>query len=106
MRFGCGICGLLLLLCMRVSAAAVVPGLPLAAGFVPPVMVLTNSADKASADKVGADKVGAVVLSADKFGAGYFAVLANTPRDVGIEQIAAAGSVWPRLDRLAAGRHN
>ena len=83
MRFWCSIFGLLLLLGVRVSAAAAVSGMPgapgmrSAAGFVPPAMVLADRVDKLNADTLGAD---------------YFAVRANTPQGVDINQIAAAGS--------------
>ena len=61
MRFWCSIFGLLLLLGVRVSAAAAVSGMPgvpgmrSAAGFVPPAMVLADRVDKLNADTLGAD---------------------------------------------------
>ena len=77
MRFCCRIFGFLILLGVQALAVAAAPALS-PAGFVPPTMVMVNSADKPSLDKFGAD---------------YFAVRADTPQNLGIEQIAAAGAI-------------
>ena len=86
MRFWCRTVACLLLLCGQALAEGAAPGVPSGAGFVPPAMVLVSTYDTPSADKPSVDKP-----RVDKFGAGYFAVRANTPLNVTIQQIAAAG---------------
>ena len=55
-------------------------------------MALITNDDKPGAEKLSVDKPSVDKPTVDKFGAGYFAVRANTPLAVTIQQIAAAGS--------------